>query len=202
MGNAGIEPPLPVAPFDLPYPFMCMNIYIYIYIYICVYVCIYVLLLVPADLGSASLGSMGGYEEKKEPCGTVCLKYLLFAFNFFFWVSLSSHFSFVDFVAVIVLPCLYTCHINSESPPSHKATLHSACRCSSSLIQRTQEMHSKPGFPAPKKEIERVQCGRCTQNHWFHPLGDGSGSEPSAGYLIPSANLLQSKMHNNNNNNI
>ncbi|XP_056269409.1 CD151 antigen-like isoform X2 [Pseudoliparis swirei] len=30
---------------------------------------------------------MGGYEEKKEPCGTVCLKYLLFAFNFFFWLA-------------------------------------------------------------------------------------------------------------------
>lgn len=31
---------------------------------------------------------MGVYEEKKETCGTICLKYLLFTFNFLFWVSL------------------------------------------------------------------------------------------------------------------
>lgn len=31
---------------------------------------------------------MGAYEEPKETCGTICLKYLLFAFNFMFWVSL------------------------------------------------------------------------------------------------------------------
>ncbi|XP_068581046.1 CD151 antigen-like, partial [Cebidichthys violaceus] len=30
---------------------------------------------------------MGVYEEKKEACGTICLKYLLFAFNFFFWLA-------------------------------------------------------------------------------------------------------------------
>ncbi|MGH0174535.1 UNVERIFIED_CONTAM: hypothetical protein FKN15_068373 [Acipenser sinensis] len=30
---------------------------------------------------------MGEYDEKKETCGTICLKYLLFSFNFFFWVS-------------------------------------------------------------------------------------------------------------------
>lgn len=30
---------------------------------------------------------MGVYEEKKETCGTICLKYLLFTFNFLFWVS-------------------------------------------------------------------------------------------------------------------
>lgn len=34
--------------------------------------------------------SMGAYEEPKETCGTICLKYLLFAFNFMFWVSLRS----------------------------------------------------------------------------------------------------------------
>lgn len=33
---------------------------------------------------------MGAYEEPKETCGTICLKYLLFAFNFLFWVSLGS----------------------------------------------------------------------------------------------------------------
>ncbi|KAK5606454.1 Mitogen-activated protein kinase kinase kinase kinase 4 [Crenichthys baileyi] len=31
--------------------------------------------------------SMGAYEEKKETCGTVCLKYLLFSFNFLFWLA-------------------------------------------------------------------------------------------------------------------
>ncbi|KAM8762926.1 CD151 antigen-like [Acanthopagrus schlegelii] len=30
---------------------------------------------------------MGAYEEKKETCGTICLKYLLFAFNFLFWLA-------------------------------------------------------------------------------------------------------------------
>ncbi|KAI4829912.1 CD151 antigen-like isoform X1 [Pseudochaenichthys georgianus] len=30
---------------------------------------------------------MGVYEEKKETCGTICLKYLLFAFNFLFWLA-------------------------------------------------------------------------------------------------------------------
>lgn len=30
---------------------------------------------------------MGAYEEKKETCGTVCLKYLLFSFNFLFWLA-------------------------------------------------------------------------------------------------------------------
>ncbi|XP_034417206.1 CD151 antigen-like isoform X2 [Cyclopterus lumpus] len=30
---------------------------------------------------------MGANKDKKEPCGTVCLKYLLFAFNFFFWLA-------------------------------------------------------------------------------------------------------------------
>ncbi|XP_076848499.1 CD151 antigen-like [Brachyhypopomus gauderio] len=30
---------------------------------------------------------MGVYEEKKETCGTVCLKYLLFTFNFLFWLA-------------------------------------------------------------------------------------------------------------------
>lgn len=29
---------------------------------------------------------MREYTEKKETCGTICLKYLLFIFNFFFWV--------------------------------------------------------------------------------------------------------------------
>ncbi|XP_034733457.1 CD151 antigen-like [Etheostoma cragini] len=33
---------------------------------------------------------MGVYEEKKETCGTICLKYLLFSFNFLFWVSFHS----------------------------------------------------------------------------------------------------------------
>lgn len=33
---------------------------------------------------------MGVFEEKKETCGTICLKYLLFAFNFLFWVSFHS----------------------------------------------------------------------------------------------------------------
>ncbi|KAM9409492.1 CD151 antigen-like isoform 2-T2 [Pholidichthys leucotaenia] len=30
---------------------------------------------------------MGVYEEKKETCGTICLKYLLFTFNFLFWLA-------------------------------------------------------------------------------------------------------------------
>ncbi|XP_028258324.1 CD151 antigen-like isoform X2 [Parambassis ranga] len=30
---------------------------------------------------------MGVYEEKKETCGTICLKYTLFAFNFLFWLA-------------------------------------------------------------------------------------------------------------------
>ncbi|KAM4617277.1 CD151 antigen [Discoglossus pictus] len=30
---------------------------------------------------------MGEYNEKKETCGTICLKYLLFTFNFFFWLA-------------------------------------------------------------------------------------------------------------------
>uniref|UniRef100_G3PYI3 Tetraspanin n=1 Tax=Gasterosteus aculeatus aculeatus TaxID=481459 RepID=G3PYI3_GASAC len=30
---------------------------------------------------------MGVYEEKKETCGTICLKYLLFSFNFLFWLA-------------------------------------------------------------------------------------------------------------------
>ncbi|XP_003969674.1 CD151 antigen-like [Takifugu rubripes] len=30
---------------------------------------------------------MGAYEEPKETCGTICLKYLLFAFNFMFWLA-------------------------------------------------------------------------------------------------------------------
>ncbi|KAK1784939.1 hypothetical protein P4O66_018371 [Electrophorus voltai] len=30
---------------------------------------------------------MGAYDEKKETCGTVCLKYLLFTFNFLFWLA-------------------------------------------------------------------------------------------------------------------
>lgn len=31
---------------------------------------------------------MRAYDEKKETCGTICLKYLLFTFNFLFWVGL------------------------------------------------------------------------------------------------------------------
>ncbi|KAM4593780.1 CD151 antigen-like [Odontesthes bonariensis] len=30
---------------------------------------------------------MGVHEEKRETCGTVCLKYLLFTFNFLFWLA-------------------------------------------------------------------------------------------------------------------
>ncbi|KAG8438028.1 hypothetical protein GDO86_008638 [Hymenochirus boettgeri] len=30
---------------------------------------------------------MGEYNEKKDTCGTICLKYLLFTFNFFFWLA-------------------------------------------------------------------------------------------------------------------
>uniref|UniRef100_A0A1A8RKH9 Tetraspanin n=1 Tax=Nothobranchius rachovii TaxID=451742 RepID=A0A1A8RKH9_9TELE len=30
---------------------------------------------------------MGVKEDKKETCGTICLKYLLFIFNFLFWVA-------------------------------------------------------------------------------------------------------------------
>ncbi|XP_074853958.1 CD151 antigen [Carettochelys insculpta] len=30
---------------------------------------------------------MREYAEKKETCGTICLKYLLFIFNFFFWLA-------------------------------------------------------------------------------------------------------------------
>ncbi|KAJ8247457.1 hypothetical protein GJAV_G00246660 [Gymnothorax javanicus] len=30
---------------------------------------------------------MGAYDEKKETCGTICLKYLLFSFNFLFWLA-------------------------------------------------------------------------------------------------------------------
>ncbi|NP_991213.1 CD151 antigen, like isoform X1 [Danio rerio] len=30
---------------------------------------------------------MGANEEKKEKCGTICLKYLLFTFNFLFWLA-------------------------------------------------------------------------------------------------------------------
>lgn len=35
---------------------------------------------------------MREYTEKKETCGTICLKYLLFIFNFFFWVRSFSLF--------------------------------------------------------------------------------------------------------------
>lgn len=42
------------------------------------------------DLNSVVFCSMGVYEEKKETCGTICLKYLLFTFNFLFWVSFLS----------------------------------------------------------------------------------------------------------------
>ncbi|XP_062327131.1 CD151 antigen-like isoform X1 [Osmerus eperlanus] len=31
--------------------------------------------------------TMGVYDEKKETCGTICLKYLLFTFNFLFWLA-------------------------------------------------------------------------------------------------------------------
>lgn len=30
---------------------------------------------------------MGVYKEKNEKCGTICLKYLLFTFNFLFWLA-------------------------------------------------------------------------------------------------------------------
>ncbi|XP_029439070.1 CD151 antigen [Rhinatrema bivittatum] len=30
---------------------------------------------------------MNEYKEKQETCGTICLKYLLFTFNFFFWLA-------------------------------------------------------------------------------------------------------------------
>ncbi|XP_018115580.1 CD151 antigen isoform X1 [Xenopus laevis] len=30
---------------------------------------------------------MGEFNEKKETCGTICLKYLLITFNFFFWLA-------------------------------------------------------------------------------------------------------------------
>lgn len=30
---------------------------------------------------------MNEYKEKQETCGTICLKYLLFIFNFFFWLA-------------------------------------------------------------------------------------------------------------------
>lgn len=33
------------------------------------------------------MAKMGEYDEKKETCGTICLKYLLFSFNFFFWLA-------------------------------------------------------------------------------------------------------------------
>lgn len=51
---------------------------------------------------------MGAYEEKKETCGTICLKYLLFTFNFLFWVSLCSELSLVDEVLVSVLSAVAT----------------------------------------------------------------------------------------------
>lgn len=37
-------------------------------------------------LGAWWTRKMREYTEKKETCGTICLKYLLFIFNFFFWV--------------------------------------------------------------------------------------------------------------------
>lgn len=30
---------------------------------------------------------MGAYEDKRETCGTICLKYLLITFNFLFWLA-------------------------------------------------------------------------------------------------------------------
>ncbi|KAG7279942.1 hypothetical protein CRUP_009917 [Coryphaenoides rupestris] len=30
---------------------------------------------------------MGAYEDNRETCGTICLKYLLITFNFLFWVA-------------------------------------------------------------------------------------------------------------------
>ncbi|CAL8352681.1 unnamed protein product [Merluccius merluccius] len=30
---------------------------------------------------------MGAYEDKRETCGTICMKYLLFTFNFLFWLA-------------------------------------------------------------------------------------------------------------------
>lgn len=42
------------------------------------------------DLIFGVFRSMGVNEESKEACGTICLKYLLFVFNFMFWVSLLS----------------------------------------------------------------------------------------------------------------
>ncbi|KAI1890092.1 hypothetical protein AGOR_G00169660 [Albula goreensis] len=34
-----------------------------------------------------NVSRMGAYDEKKETCGTICLKYLLFTFNFLFWLA-------------------------------------------------------------------------------------------------------------------
>ncbi|RVE74216.1 hypothetical protein OJAV_G00019800 [Oryzias javanicus] len=40
-----------------------------------------------SDKARRTSSSMGVYEEKKQTCGTICLKYLLFTFNFFFWLA-------------------------------------------------------------------------------------------------------------------
>lgn len=42
--------------------------------------------------GTCWARNMREYTEKKETCGTICLKYLLFIFNFFFWVRSFSLF--------------------------------------------------------------------------------------------------------------
>ncbi|KAA8595757.1 hypothetical protein FQN60_011048, partial [Etheostoma spectabile] len=49
---------------------------------------------------------MGVYEEKKETCGTICLKYLLFSFNFLFWsdyISLLSSKTYAASAYILVL---------------------------------------------------------------------------------------------------
>lgn len=68
---------------------------------------------------------MGAPDEKKQTCGTICLKYLLFTFNFLFWVSFSNgqHFGKAE-------TCSKTCvHANYELsfyPAGELAAKHAA----------------------------------------------------------------------------
>ncbi|KAK7912967.1 hypothetical protein WMY93_013178 [Mugilogobius chulae] len=119
---------------------------------------------------------MGVYEEKKETCGTICLKYLLFTFNFLFWYFVLLLCIFLLEVLAGVLAYIYYQQLNEELKQSLRDTMIQK-------YQRTNQEHITRAVDKLQQEFKC--CGSNSSADWA--ASEWIRSQAGKGRLVPDS---------------
>ncbi|XP_058608249.1 CD151 antigen, like isoform X3 [Onychostoma macrolepis] len=104
---------------------------------------------------------MGANKEKNETCGTICLKYLLFTFNFLFWYFVLLLCIFLLEILAGVLAYIYYQQLNEELKGNLRETM-------------VQKYH-QPEHEHVTKAVDKLQqefkcCGSNSSSDWVESV--------------------------------